>query len=125
MPSLRDAIRRVCCCICPSYSRGSREVILVPSSTLKPTAALDGLRGLAAISVFFYHILFSYTDSMEYGYGQSEKNHLFIQLPFVKLAYSGHAMVTVFFVVGGYVMSIKPLKLIHSGHQVSFLNTLV
>jgi peptidoglycan/LPS O-acetylase OafA/YrhL len=125
MPFLRDTLRRVCCCICPSYTRNSNDVAVQPRPTLRPTAALDGLRGLAALSVLFSHILFSYTDSMEYGYGQSEKNELFIQLPFVKLAYSGHAMVTVFFVVGGYVMSIKPLKLIHTRQNLSFHNALV
>jgi peptidoglycan/LPS O-acetylase OafA/YrhL len=34
-------------------------------------------------------------------------------------------MVTIFFVVGGYVMSIRPLKLIHTRQHVSFFNTLV
>ena len=96
-----------------------------PRPALRPTAALDGLRGFAAFSVFLFHILFSYTDSMEYGYGQSDENKLFIQLPYVKLAYSGHAMVTVFFVVGGYVMSIRPLMLIHSRQHVPFFNSIV
>jgi peptidoglycan/LPS O-acetylase OafA/YrhL len=122
---LRDTLRRICCCICPSYSRNAVNSPAKSSPTLRPTAALDGLRGLAALSVFIFHLLFSYTNKVEYGYGQSDENRLFIQLPFIKLAWSGHAMVVVFFVVGGYVMSIKPLKLLHSRQQVSFHNALV
>ncbi|KIW08862.1 uncharacterized protein PV09_00786 [Verruconis gallopava] len=80
------------------------------------TAALDGLRGIAALFVFCFHVLFSYTTAIEYGYGQSEANQHIVQLPFLSLFYRGHSMVAVFFVVGGYVMSIKPLSLMHS-HQ--------
>jgi peptidoglycan/LPS O-acetylase OafA/YrhL len=97
-----------------------------PISTLRPTAALDGLRGLAALSVFFGHILFSYTIRVDYGYGQGEdgSNNRLMQLPLVKLLWSGHPMVVIFFVVGGYVMSIKPLKQLHSHQHAPFLHTL-
>jgi peptidoglycan/LPS O-acetylase OafA/YrhL len=122
---LHETLRRICCCICPSYSRNIVDSQAKSFPVLRATAALDGLRGLAALSVFFFHLLFSYTDRVEYGYGQSDENRLFIQLPFIKLAFSGHAMVVVFFVVGGYVMSIKPLKLLHSRQQMSFHNALV
>jgi peptidoglycan/LPS O-acetylase OafA/YrhL len=121
---LRDTVRRICCCICPSYNRNGNDVSEKPAPKLRPSAALDGFRGFAALSVFFSHILFSYTDSFEYGYGntRSEKNDLLIQLPFIKLAYSGHAMVVVFFVIGGYVGSLGPLKTLHSKQHGAFLN---
>ncbi|KAF1811615.1 hypothetical protein P152DRAFT_459554 [Eremomyces bilateralis CBS 781.70] len=77
-------------------------------------AALDGLRGMAALFVFFFHILFSYTDRVEYGYGRDERNTHLIQLPFLRLLIAGHAMVGVFFVVGGYVFSLRPLRLMRS-----------
>jgi peptidoglycan/LPS O-acetylase OafA/YrhL len=88
-------------------------------------AALDGLRGIAALFVFFFHILFSYTRAIEYGYGQGEKNKSVLQLPFLSLWYRGHSMVAVFFVVGGYVMSLKPLSLMHSHQAVAAPGALV
>jgi peptidoglycan/LPS O-acetylase OafA/YrhL len=84
---------------------------------LHSTSALDGLRGIAALFVFFFHIGFAYQAFVEYGYGQSLENMRIIQLPFLSLFYRGHSMVAVFFVVGGYVLSLKPLTLIHSHRQ--------
>jgi peptidoglycan/LPS O-acetylase OafA/YrhL len=80
---------------------------------LHSTSALDGLRGIAALFVFLFHIGFAFKEFVEYGYGQSEENMRIIQLPFLSLFYRGHGMVAVFFVVGGYVLSLKPLALIH------------
>jgi peptidoglycan/LPS O-acetylase OafA/YrhL len=109
----------------PSWSTPSESsTATVPK--LRPTAALDGLRGLAAFSVFLGHIIFSYSILGDYGYGQGKEgtNNRLMQLPLVKLMWSGHPMVVIFFVVGGYVMSIKPLKQLHSRQHAPFLNTL-
>ncbi|OJD34452.1 acyltransferase [Diplodia corticola] len=78
------------------------------------TAYLDGLRGIAALVVFSFHTLWAYCGLVEYGYGDGAKNRHFIQLPFVRLFHAGHAMVPVFFVVGGYVMALRPLRRIRS-----------
>ncbi|KAF2841336.1 hypothetical protein M501DRAFT_1009294 [Patellaria atrata CBS 101060] len=78
-------------------------------------AALDGLRGIACIFVFNFHFLFTYSKIPFYGYGVEieGRDYTWIhQLPFLRLITSGRAMVTVFFVISGYVLSIKPLKLI-------------
>ena len=124
LPS-RDLVRRVLCCLVPSYIQNRSTATDTNSPRLQATSALDGLRGIAALFVFFFHILFSYGNFVEYGYGRDKENSRLIQLPFFRIFYAGHAMVAIFFVVGGYVISIQPLKLIHSGQMTAFHNTLV
>jgi peptidoglycan/LPS O-acetylase OafA/YrhL len=77
-----------------------------------PTAYLDGMRGLAALFVFFCH--FSYTCFViAQGWGY-DGNYHFLTLPIIRLFYQGPPMVCVFFVVSGYALSLKPLKLMRS-----------
>ncbi|KAF9638171.1 hypothetical protein BFW01_g9068 [Lasiodiplodia theobromae] len=83
-------------------------------ATVQSTAYLDGLRGIAALVVFTFHTLWAYCGFVEYGYGDGPKNHHFLQLPFIRLIHAGHAMVPIFFVVGGYVMALKPLRRIRA-----------
>jgi peptidoglycan/LPS O-acetylase OafA/YrhL len=80
---------------------------------LRSTAYLDGMRGLAALFVFFCH--YSYTCFIiTYGYGLENRgngdNNNFLQLPIIRLLYSGPPMVCLFFVISGYALSLKPLK---------------
>lgn len=77
-------------------------------------AALDGIRGFACFFVFIFHLLFTYGDTCQFGYGYGEDNYWIHQLPILRLVYSGHAMVAIFFVLSGYVLSHKPLKMIRS-----------
>ncbi|KAF2430113.1 hypothetical protein EJ08DRAFT_252050 [Tothia fuscella] len=117
LSSLEDAktvSRKLLLHILPSYVQTHITGTEEKPRRLHNTSALDGLRGVAALFVFFFHILFSYKAFVEYGYGQSEENMRFIQLPFLTLFFRGHSMVAIFFVVGGYVLSLKPLTLIHS-----------
>lgn len=128
MISLRDAAaagKQLIWCLIPSYIHNHYHDSTYAAPKKFATSSLDGLRGVAALFVFFFHILFSYTDFHEYGYGQSPEQTRIIQLPIIRLFYSGHAMVIIFFVVGGYVFSLKPLKLIRSGQSTGFLNTIV
>lgn len=74
------------------------------------TAYLDGLRGTAALVVLSFHTLWAYCAFVEYGYGDGPENNHYLQLPIVRLVHAGHAMVPIFFVVGGYVMALKPLR---------------
>jgi peptidoglycan/LPS O-acetylase OafA/YrhL len=94
------------------------------SSQLLPSDSLNGLRGIAALFVFFFHVLFTYTTIHEYGYGSSPEAKWLVQLPFLRIFYSGHAMIAIFFVVGGYVMAIKPLRSIRSNQPVAFVESL-
>lgn len=94
-------------------------------------SALNGLRGVACLIVFGYHLLFVWTRSSDVSWGtvintegfdegevlkyQGNDQKSLFQLPFIRLLYAGHAMVIVFFVISGYVLSHKPIKLMRSG----------
>lgn len=91
---------------------------------LHPTSYLDGLRGVAAFIVFVDHFAVPWFENLKYGYGSSEENYWLPQLPIVRLVYSGRASVGVFFVVSGYVLSSKPLQLIHASNHVALAATL-
>jgi len=111
-----------------------------------PTSWLDGLRGFAALFVFFCHLTFSYLDKVRFVYGTQlpagsimgngqfihagdplpgpvaihsngdpAQNNWFIQLPGVRLLFYGHPMVAIFFVVSGYALSAKPIRLMRRG----------
>lgn len=75
-----------------------------------PTAYLDGMRGVAAFAVFFCHYFYTCFRIAE-GYGYGDKNYNIMKLPFIRLWYQGPPMVCVFFVISGYALSLKPLKL--------------
>ena len=78
-----------------------------------PTAYLDGLRGLAALFVVFCH--YSYTSFViAEGWGYKGRNHNILRLPIIRLFYQGPAMVAIFFVVSGYALSLRPLKIIRA-----------
>ncbi|OJD11975.1 hypothetical protein AJ78_07358 [Emergomyces pasteurianus Ep9510] len=81
---------------------------------LHKIAALEGLRGWACLLVFNFHFLFTYTHKTGVGWGLDENNLGIHQLPFIHMLISGHVMVTLFFVISGYVLSYKPLKLLRS-----------
>ncbi|KAF7539833.1 hypothetical protein G7054_g1868 [Neopestalotiopsis clavispora] len=81
-------------------------------SPTKPTAAtayLDGLRGIVALLVFIRHFTLPWQLDLDYGYGYEGYNG-FLRLPFLRLLFSG-PLTPVFFIVSGYVLSAKSLKL--------------
>ncbi|PGH10301.1 hypothetical protein GX51_00058 [Blastomyces parvus] len=86
----------------------------VPPQKLHKIAALDGLRGWACLLVFNFHFLFTYTNKTAVGWGFGEDNWGVHQLPIIHMLISGHVMVTIFFVISGYVLSYKPLKLLRN-----------
>ncbi|KAK3901778.1 acyltransferase 3 [Staphylotrichum tortipilum] len=82
------------------------------------TAFLDGLRGLAALCVFFQHCIGGFDENVhDHGFG--EGGHWYLaSLPFVRIFFNGgNAAVAVFFVLSGYVLSRSPLRLARDGNS--------
>ncbi|KAI1611816.1 acyltransferase family-domain-containing protein [Exophiala viscosa] len=90
---------------------------------LRRTAYLDGVRGFAALLVYWGHHELWAHDALgpdrilENAYGYDIQRYLAC-LPGVRLFFSGgHFAVTVFFVLSGYVLSTKPMAMIHAGEH--------
>ncbi|KAK3382981.1 acyltransferase 3 [Lasiosphaeria ovina] len=86
-----------------------------PTWRLHSTSYLDGLRGIASVIVFICH----YTEenfgalTASYGIHEDEPSGL-LQLPYLRIIFSGRPMVHIFFVISGFVLSYKPIKAIHA-----------
>lgn len=119
---LQQAIKRV-----RSFIRARS---LPSPEKLRPTAYLDGLRGFAALLVYFHHHelwaheISKQTPIFENGFGY-EGNYYFVSLPGIRHFFSGgHYAVSAFFVISGYVLSLKPLTLIQAGEHLQLGDTL-
>ncbi|EME44961.1 hypothetical protein DOTSEDRAFT_70867 [Dothistroma septosporum NZE10] len=106
---------------------------------LRETAWLDGLRGVAAFLVMIYHFNITFWNAfyVEAPFGAltipDERLGLpggwrvwdFWRLPFLRIwMCSGHAQVSVFFVLSGFVLSWGPLGHIQAGRQEKVLQGL-
>jgi peptidoglycan/LPS O-acetylase OafA/YrhL len=82
---------------------------------LHPTSYLDGLRGIAAIIVFFCHYTENNFAALTPSYGiDPKKPSSWLQLPYARIIFSGRPMVHIFFVVSGFALSYKPIKALHA-----------
>lgn len=88
----------------PSFSRSSKKKI-------HPTAWLDGLRGVAALFVFFAHLQNPFHNQFDEPYNPGTEHVWLVQLPIIRLIFSGSAMVSVFYVVSGFSLSYNPTRL--------------
>lgn len=83
----------------------------------RPTAYFDGLRGVAALIVYIFHYSYLWFPVLRNGYGSSEANTYFWQLPIIRVIHSGRASVTVFFLISGFVLSVKTISVIKSSRN--------
>ena len=78
-------------------------------------AALDGLRGLACLTVINQHYTQLYTDRLFLHAWRTAPTDVYIpQWPIVRILWCGSANVFTFFILSGFVLSIKPLKQMRS-----------
>lgn len=90
---------------------------------IHPTSYLDGLRGVAALFVVINHYVSQFWPHMSFGYG-SPGHVRFLQLPILRTFYSGRWMVTIFFVISGYVLSHRALGLARQKQYAALLKSL-
>ncbi|KAI5919298.1 acyltransferase family-domain-containing protein [Camillea tinctor] len=76
------------------------------------TEYLDGVRGVASLVVFIFHWTHMSFPSINSGWGYRDNNSFWL-LPFVRLIHSGAAMVAVFFVISGFVLSHRFIQRMH------------
>ena len=99
----------------PSFLHPSSSTETTPSTDdVHATSYLDGFRGVFAFLVFVRHFALPWQPDVDYGYLQGEGHDGVLRLPGLRLLYAG-PNVPVFLVVSGFVMSLKPLRLVRSG----------
>jgi hypothetical protein len=93
---------------------------------LYSTSWLDGLRGVAALFVVIHHYAYTFTATSMQGWrtGEDGDHNWFFQLPLLRVVHSGRFMVAIFFVISGYVLSYRSLKLAREGKPIELLDSI-
>jgi peptidoglycan/LPS O-acetylase OafA/YrhL len=100
----------------PGRMRSQGRRTIAPSSDARAdsSAALDGLRGLSCLFVLNQHFTQTYTGTIPWGWHSGPDMKYIPQFYFIRVLWAGSASVFTFFVLSGYVLSIKPLKQMRS-----------
>ncbi|KAK4189467.1 acyltransferase 3 [Podospora australis] len=123
-----------------SFLRGLRH-LLWPKATsnlsdgsrqLRPTAYLDGLRGFAAFLVYIHHHelwahgAYNLPEALlfENAFGYKGKYRFATFYGIRNFFTGGHISVAMFYVISGYVLSVKPLALMQSGEHLKLADNL-
>ncbi|KAF8856883.1 hypothetical protein BDZ45DRAFT_803789 [Acephala macrosclerotiorum] len=88
------------------------------------TAYLDGLRGIATLIVYLVHFVVNWFPVLKNKYGAAPGETYFLQLPIIRVFFSGHAAVACFFVVSGYALSYSALTKIRKEKKMEAFETL-
>jgi peptidoglycan/LPS O-acetylase OafA/YrhL len=111
-----------------SLSRWLRQTALSPvkrhgkDRQIHRTSFLDGMRGVAALIVVINHHCMNYPRYFQepFSLGPFEKGENSMdftnpmQLPIVRIGITGGAMVPIFFVISGYVLSFRQIRMIRA-----------
>lgn len=119
----RTSIARILVFLMPSFLQGRHIREQFCPQKHSPTAYLDGIRGLAALFVFFCHYTYQ-GFFIAKGWGCDQGNYEILKLPFLRIWYQGPQAVCVFFVISGYALSYRPLKLIRGRSPAEFSATM-
>jgi peptidoglycan/LPS O-acetylase OafA/YrhL len=130
----RQPVARVLRALLPSFVADAVFPEHRPAWRLHPTSYLDGLRGVAAVVVFFCHYTENNFSALTPSYYRlvndpgpdpssgegggaggghpswSSEGSSWLQLPFARVVFSGRPMVHIFFVISGFVLSYKPVR---------------
>ncbi|KAM4065406.1 acyltransferase family protein [Hirsutella rhossiliensis] len=118
----RIYIIRLLTFLTPSFLQGRYAREQLCPQKLSPTAYLDGMRGLAALFVFSCHYTYQ-GFVIAKGWGCDEENYDILKLPFLRIWFQGPQAVCVFFVISGYALSYRPLKLVRGRSLPEFSTT--
>jgi peptidoglycan/LPS O-acetylase OafA/YrhL len=121
--SLSNLTRLLWNALLPSWFHRRPANATEQPSTARNIATLDGLRGIACLIVVNHHFTYNFTETIMVGWGVDEENKHISQLPGINLLWDGQAMVAIFFVLSGFVLSHKPLSLSRSASWAELHNT--
>jgi peptidoglycan/LPS O-acetylase OafA/YrhL len=122
--SLRPWIRHLYLALIPSPFQRLPESEVNSRQHHSTTSYLDGLRGLAAFTVYIQHFATPFQPGM---IGPPDSNSILAstQLPIIRLFYSGSFGVTLFFVISGFVLAYAPLHSLYCTGREAATNAII